>query len=302
VSGRRKPSAKELRRAEIEANNLRVSARYVPEPMRVDIETTERVRRASEAIAEQRPGVSPAEVLRQAVDIGISQIEQAAKQPEAATTAEEEEYEVVVVQSADLARLEQIISDGMRTFVDVGRALARIRDEKLYQETHATFEAYCRERWEFTRSYAHRLIGAAGVVANWQHELPPPANEAQARELAKLPAEQQAEAWAEVVEAAPAGAVTAKLVADVVAKRLPPAKAKPKAKEPPYSPPAAAPTDFVGLVRSARTGLHGVIVAATQLADPGQREVAIEKLTEALLALDACATAVQPTAYPEAAE
>jgi hypothetical protein len=215
VSGRRKPSARDRRRAEIEANNLRVSARYAPEPMRLDADTTERVRRAAQTMAQRQPGTVPADVLRHAVVIGLEQIVD--PEPDSPTR-----HLCVLPASMELVDLERVISDGMRSFVDVGRALSRIRDEKLYQATHATFEAYCRERWEFTRSYAHRLIGAAGVVANWQHELPPPANEAQARELAKLPAEQQAEAWAEVIEVAADGKVTAKLVANVVAKRRPP--------------------------------------------------------------------------------
>lgn len=36
---------------------------------------------------------------------------------------------------------------------------------RLYRETHATFEDYCRERWSMGRTYAHRNIEAARVVA-----------------------------------------------------------------------------------------------------------------------------------------
>ncbi|MEI6451832.1 MAG: hypothetical protein WCP98_18055, partial [Actinomycetes bacterium] len=64
-----------------------------------------------------------------------------------------------------LTDLEGIIERGLDTFVDVGEALAEIRDRQMYRETHATFEAYCRERWGWSRSYAYRHIEAAQAVA-----------------------------------------------------------------------------------------------------------------------------------------
>ena len=103
----------------------------------------------------------------------------------------------------DLRELEVVIERGLATFVDVGVALLHIRDRRLYHETHATFEEYCRERWGFTRERGRLLMRAAEVVA----ELPtivgiaPPQNEAQARELARLPAEQRGEVWQASVDA-----------------------------------------------------------------------------------------------------
>ncbi|HEY6723811.1 MAG TPA: hypothetical protein VI197_07255 [Polyangiaceae bacterium] len=82
-----------------------------------------------------------------------------------------------------------------RVFVDVGRALTRIRDAKLYAEEFGTFEAYCRERWGMSKTHANRLIASADVAANVTPIGVIP-NEAQARELAKLPTEKQPEAWA----------------------------------------------------------------------------------------------------------
>jgi len=55
-----------------------------------------------------------------------------------------------------LADLETIIERGLATFVEVGTALLDIRRDRLYRETHETFEAYCRERWGFGRA-AQRL-------------------------------------------------------------------------------------------------------------------------------------------------
>src|SRR6266446_4245588 len=62
------------------------------------------------------------------------------------------------------AECEAIIEKGWETFVEVGRALARIRDKKLYRSEHDTFEAYCREKWQYAKSHVYRLIGAAEVL------------------------------------------------------------------------------------------------------------------------------------------
>ncbi len=35
----------------------------------------------------------------------------------------------------------------VQTFYEVGNALLQIRDERLYRQTHSTFEEYCREKW-----------------------------------------------------------------------------------------------------------------------------------------------------------
>jgi hypothetical protein len=146
----------------------------------------------------------------------------------------------------NLADLEQVIASGLRTFVDVGQALTRIRDGELYKATHASFEAYCAERWDMRRAHAYRLIDAAGVVenvSNWrQQKLAPPTVESQARELARLPPKEQPKAWAQVLKSAPDGVVTAEHVAKIVLARLP--ERVPKAKTKPVTP---APVPVVAL-------------------------------------------------------
>lgn len=151
---------------------------------------------------------------------------------------------MTTTERATLQAFEGVIEKGLASFVEVGNALMRIRDSRLYRGTHETFEAYCAERWGMSDIHARRLVNAASVVETIPIGMPKPATESQARPLTKLPPEEQAEAWQEAVETAPKGddgepVITAKHVESVVRERLPkddkPASQKPK-KQPKPSP------------------------------------------------------------------
>lgn len=58
---------------------------------------------------------------------------------------------------------EEIIAAGLATFVEVGRALIRIRERRSYLLTHSSFGAYIRDRWRFNAPYAYNLIAGAEV-------------------------------------------------------------------------------------------------------------------------------------------
>lgn len=121
-----------------------------------------------------------------------------------------------------LNRYESLIQRCMPSFVEVGAALLHIRGEKLYRETHRSFEAYCKDRWGFTRQRAHQYIESAVVVNKVSTIVDTfPRNESQARELCRLPDGQRASAWKEAVETAPQGIITASHVRQVVSRRLP---------------------------------------------------------------------------------
>jgi hypothetical protein len=66
----------------------------------------------------------------------------------------------------------------------VAKALAAIRDRRLYREDYSTFEDYCRERWGMTHRHVNREIVAAEVAEALGPMGPVP--ERQARELADL--------------------------------------------------------------------------------------------------------------------
>lgn len=130
-----------------------------------------------------------------------------------------------LVATKQLQSAESRIEKNLQGFYEVGKALAEIRDDKLYHVDRGgefeTFDAYCKSRWGWERTYVHYITNSAEAVDNVHHgELPRPDNERQARELLRLetPAEQKS-AWKEAVETAPNGKVTAAHVREVVNKR-----------------------------------------------------------------------------------
>lgn len=141
-----------------------------------------------------------------------------------------------------LARCERIIASGMESFIEVGNALAEVRDSKLYEGKYDSFDDYCEKRWEFGRHRGYLLISAAKVmksVDNCQHQ---PTNEGQARELGKAPEKDRKKVMAAAAKAAPkdesgepkiTAAGIASAVEDIKAKYR-----KPKDDDKPADPPA----------------------------------------------------------------
>lgn len=126
-----------------------------------------------------------------------------------------------------LEQFETVIERGLKTFVEVGEALAAIRDRRLYRQTNSTFQDYCQDRWDFDRRRANQLISASKVSSNIEKTIGKnfsqillPQVESQAAELAKLPEDRQAEAWEEVIHRAkkPTAATVAQVVGEMLAK------------------------------------------------------------------------------------
>jgi hypothetical protein len=114
-----------------------------------------------------------------------------------------------------LAQLEGVVERGLATFVEVGEALLEIRESRLYRESHATFEDYCRARWGFSRQWAHELIQASSVSSMLDVA---PTSVRQAAELSPLrdEPEQMREAW-QTAQTAGNGKPTATIVRQAVA-------------------------------------------------------------------------------------
>lgn len=109
------------------------------------------------------------------------------------------------------------IDRGLSTFVEVGNALLRIRDNRLYRESDDTFECYLKRRWNMSRRRGYQLIEAAEAVENVKNFSHSPTTESHAKELSALKdPDQQREAWKEAT--AGAEPVTAKRVEEAVKK------------------------------------------------------------------------------------
>jgi hypothetical protein len=133
-----------------------------------------------------------------------------------------------VVEQGELRKAEAIIEKGQQMFMDVGNALATIRDGKLYRETYKTFDAYCKERWKFDRTYAHRLITAAVTVENVAHGQQI-TTERQARELAKVPKEKLGAVLERAIDKADGKKLTAATIKEAASELV---ETDPKSEEP----------------------------------------------------------------------
>lgn len=109
-----------------------------------------------------------------------------------------------------LASLEYTIEKGMATFVEVGLSLLEIQRDKLYP--HATFEAYCQERWGWSASRGRQMMEAAIAVQGLPDGVTVP-TEGAARELVKVPPPRRAAVVVAAIRQAAGGVPTAKGIA-----------------------------------------------------------------------------------------
>jgi hypothetical protein len=147
----------------------------------------------------------------------------------------------------ELAACEVIIENGWQTVLEVGLALAQIRDGGLYfLDSYESFENYCRDKWSYSKTHANRMIGAGKVAkiltpigAKCQFK------ESQLRPLTalvvsdqddklideQLQAEKVKAAWKKAETLAKTGQVTAKHVKQAVVEFLPPDDGKRKKRQ-----------------------------------------------------------------------
>lgn len=111
---------------------------------------------------------------------------------------------------------------------DIGRHLLELHDGRGWEALgYETWRACAQAEFGFGKSQAYRLMAEAKVIANLQNSpigenVELPSRESHIRELAKLPSDQQAEAWETAQQEAEANdePLTAKTVAAVVSRRL----------------------------------------------------------------------------------
>ena len=122
-------------------------------------------------------------------------------------------------EQGDLDRCENIIRRGWQSFVDVGEALAMIRDKQLFRDRYERFEDYYRAEWQYQKSQVYRLMEAAKVVRvlspigeNSSNGMPLPICEAQVRSLVGLEESEIKNVWQQVTRKAKGKRITARLV------------------------------------------------------------------------------------------
>jgi hypothetical protein len=170
-----------------------------------------------------------------------------------------------IVRKQRLRTLEKRFRSGMEEFYYTGMILKEIRDDELFKEDgFETWERYCRERWELSRTYVFDLIRTSvlreklPMSASGEHKW----SERSVRELTRIPDNKQAARVAaqviKEVESTPGAKLSASRVqkhvdADLGVKRP---KAKPV--------PEANGVDLVDYL-SAKTGtvqgIHNVLKA-----------------------------------------
>lgn len=87
----------------------------------------------------------------------------------------------------------------------VGPMLLEVHELGEFKETHKTFEAFARERFDLERQQAYRLMDAARVTKNLSpigDKIEVPKLESQLREVAKAPVEKQVEVVRKAAEKA----------------------------------------------------------------------------------------------------
>lgn len=108
---------------------------------------------------------------------------------------------LTAMERSALTHAEATIERGLTSFIEVGEALAKVRDEQLYRDDFGTFEAYCRDRWGITDRRARQMIDAAEITNSLPTGTTVPVNEGQARELTGLDPEAAADTMRKASEA-----------------------------------------------------------------------------------------------------
>jgi hypothetical protein len=120
---------------------------------------------------------------------------------------------LTTTEKSELQRLEKVIDKGQKTFVEVGTALMRIRDARLYREQHDAFADYCVQVWGFTKQRASQLIDAAKIAKECQPVVDIP-NERVARQVSSISTDDREKVLRSAKENVGDGPLTAKAVAD----------------------------------------------------------------------------------------
>ena len=129
-----------------------------------------------------------------------------------------------ILSEAEKAERDDLERTVQQAFFVAGQALKALRDKRLYRETHATFESYVRDRFDYTRAAAYYLIKSSVVYENLKCQqfvdtnksTILPTKESQCRPLAKLSPERQREVWQTAVDRAKGKVPSARIVKAII--------------------------------------------------------------------------------------
>ena len=65
---------------------------------------------------------------------------------------------------AEREECETVIDETKLSFVRCGDSLLKIKDKRLYRNTHGTFEEYCQDKHGWTRQRAYQINNAAATA------------------------------------------------------------------------------------------------------------------------------------------
>ena len=147
-----------------------------------------------------------------------------------------------ILSEAEKAERESLELTVQQAFYIAGQALKALQDKRLYRETHATFESYVRDRFDYTRAAAYYLIKSSTVYENLKCQQFVdtnkstnilPTKESQCRPLAKLSPKRQREVWQIAVDKAEGKVPSARIVKEIISQSSSDLdiKAKPKDSE-----------------------------------------------------------------------
>ena len=181
-------------------------------------------------------------------------------------------------ETTQLAEAVETVRQGMGTFLEVGRALMRIRDLRLYRNLAPTFEVFCSKVLGLSKQHCYNYIACSDVFGMLESR-PEfagrlPQNEAQTRPLRSLDQETAIDVWTEVVAQSSDGPITAALVRAVAKKRLPASASGTDA--------AGKSPEAVARLRRSVQGLRKAMEAAS--GDYSERGLALVSELEGLLA------------------
>jgi hypothetical protein len=118
-------------------------------------------------------------------------------------------------EQTELKELEKQITDNYQSAFTLAAALAKIHDQRLYRAQYKTFAEYCKQRWDYSRSYCERLAAVDDVMNDLKECKAAdvlPRNEVQARVFVNLNTEQRLQLAEKVSEEVDDKKLTASII------------------------------------------------------------------------------------------